>query len=173
MSVAIAVIALFVIICVLIVAYVCLCLMTSSKDADEVERRLFNEKFNKDNLDYNFYQVPYVCYNNMGLRKIDIDMDANRVGDYLLKLTKNNGGLISTFHDVYSKKEEYEQALKLLEYDILSGKQYLYEEDNPYTMQTMKYGLEDMFFTEVKTASDGILVIDGGGFNESCQADLN
>lgn len=131
------------------------------------------EKFNKDNLDYNFYQVPYVCYNNMGLRKIDIDMDANRVGDYLLKLTKNNGGLISTFHDVYSKKEEYEQALKLLEYDILSGKQYLYEEDNPYTMQTMKYGLEDMFFTEVKTASDGILVIDGGGFNESCQADLN
>ena len=43
MSVAIAVIALFVIICVLVVAYVCLCLMTSSKDADEVERRLFNE----------------------------------------------------------------------------------------------------------------------------------
>lgn len=132
-----------------------------------------DEKFNKDNLDYNFYQVPYVCYNNMGLRKIDIDMDANRVGDYLLKLTKNNGGLISSFHDVYSKKEEYEQNLKLLEYDILSGKQYLYEENNPYTVQPMEYGLADMFFTEVKTASDGILVIDGGGFNESCQADLN
>lgn len=49
MSVAITVIALFVIICVL--AYVCLCLMTSSKDADEVERRLFNEKFNKDKGD--------------------------------------------------------------------------------------------------------------------------
>lgn len=56
MSVAITVIALFVIICVLVVcvlvvAYVCLCLMTSSKDADEVERRLFNEKFNKDKGD--------------------------------------------------------------------------------------------------------------------------
>lgn len=49
MSVAITVIALFVIICVLVVAYVCL--MTSSKDADEVERRLFNEKFNKDKGD--------------------------------------------------------------------------------------------------------------------------
>lgn len=51
MSVAIAVIALFVIICVLLVAYVCLCLITSSKDADEVERRLFNEKFNNDKGD--------------------------------------------------------------------------------------------------------------------------
>ena len=51
MSVAIAVITLFIIICVFVVAYVCLCLMTSSKDADEVERRLFNEKFNKDKGD--------------------------------------------------------------------------------------------------------------------------
>lgn len=109
------------------------------------------------------YQVPYICYNNMGLEEEDADMDANRVGEYLLKLTKNNGGLISSFHDIYSKKEEYEQNLKLLEYDILSGKQYLYEENNPYTVQPMEYGLEDMFFTEVKTASDGILVIDGGG----------
>lgn len=132
-----------------------------------------DEKFNKVNPDYNFYQVPYLCYNNMGLSKIDIDMDANRVGEYLLKLTKNNGGLISAFHDVYSEKEEYEQDLKLLEYDILSGKQYLYEEDNPYTVQAMKYGLKDMFFTEVKTASDGMLVIVGGGFNENCQANLN
>lgn len=132
-----------------------------------------DEGFNSVNPDYNYYQVPYVCYNNMGLKKEDVDMDANRVGEYLLKLTKNNGGLISSFHDVYSKKEEYEQDLKLLEYDILSGKQYLYEEDNPYTVQPMEYGLEDMFFTEVKTASDGILVIAGGGFNESCQADLN
>lgn len=132
-----------------------------------------DEKFNIVNHDYNFYRVPYVCYNNMGLSKIDIDMDANRVGEYLLKLTKNNGGLISAFHDVYSKKEEYEQDLQLLEYDILSGKQYLYEGNNPYTVQQMKYGLEDMFFTEVKTADNGGLVIFGGGFNESCQADLN
>lgn len=28
-----------------------MCLMTSSKDADEVERRLFNEKFNRDKGD--------------------------------------------------------------------------------------------------------------------------
>lgn len=132
-----------------------------------------DEKFNIVNHDYNFYRVPYVCYNNMGLSKIDIDMDANRVGEYLLKLTKNNGGLISAFHDVYSKKEEYEQDLQLLEYDILSGKQYLYEGNNPYTVQQIKYGLEDMFFTEVKTADNGGLVIFGGGFNESCQADLN
>ena len=132
-----------------------------------------DENYNSANPDYNYYQVPYICYNNMGLKEEDADMDANRVGEYLLKLTKNNGGLISSFHDVYSKNEEYEQNLKLLEYDILSGKQYLYEENNPYTVQPMEYGLEDMFFTEVKTASDGILVIDGGGFNESCQADLN
>ena len=51
MSVSIAVITLFIIICVLVVAYVCLCLMTSSKNADEIERRLFNEKFNKDKGD--------------------------------------------------------------------------------------------------------------------------
>ena len=37
----------------------------------------------------------------------------------------------------------------------------------------MKYRFVDMFFTEVKTASDGILVIDGKEINESCQADLN
>ena len=51
MSVAIAIIALFVIICILLVAYVCLCLMTSSIDADEVESRLFNKKFNNDKGD--------------------------------------------------------------------------------------------------------------------------
>ena len=51
MSVTVAVIALFVIICVLVLAYVCLCLMTSSKNADEIESRLFNEKFNKEKGD--------------------------------------------------------------------------------------------------------------------------
>lgn len=51
MNVAIAVIALFVIVCVLVAAYVCMCLITSSKDADEFERKLFNEKFNKDKGD--------------------------------------------------------------------------------------------------------------------------
>ena len=40
----------------------------------------------------------------------------------MLKLTKNDGSMISTFHDVYSKKEEYEQALKLLEYMIFCRK---------------------------------------------------
>lgn len=51
MSVAIAVIALFVIICILVVAYVCMCLTTLSKDADEIERKLFDEKFNKNKGD--------------------------------------------------------------------------------------------------------------------------
>ena len=57
MNVAIAVIALFVIICVLVVAYVCMCLITSSKDADEIERKLFEEKFNKDKGDKEWLEL--------------------------------------------------------------------------------------------------------------------
>ena len=57
MNVSIAVIALFVIICVLVVTYVCMCLMTSSKDADEIERKLFEEKFNKDKGDKEWLEL--------------------------------------------------------------------------------------------------------------------
>ena len=132
-----------------------------------------NESFIADNPGYDFYQVPYVCYNNMGLNKENMDMDANRVGEYLLKLTKNNGGLVSEFHEVYSDKEEYEEYLELLEYDILSGKRYLYEGEEIYTTQNMKYGLADMVLTKVAVESNGELVILGNGFNENCKVVLN
>lgn len=40
-------VGLFIITCLLVIAYTCLCLAVSSKDREKLEKELFNKKFGK------------------------------------------------------------------------------------------------------------------------------
>lgn len=44
---AVVYVGLFIITCLLVIAYTCLCLIVSSKDREKLEKKLFNKKFGK------------------------------------------------------------------------------------------------------------------------------
>ena len=47
MNVVIIGVGAFIIACLLVIAYMCLCLAVSTKDRDKIEKKLFDERFGK------------------------------------------------------------------------------------------------------------------------------
>ena len=128
--------------------------------------------FIKNHPEYDKYSVPYICYNNWDGDQIKKDMAAYQVSSYLLNICKMPGGIISSFHNKFMKKNEYEEDLELIQYDILSGKQYLYDRNNPYVRADMVYGLAAMLINKVESEEDYSNIY-GQNFTPSCEMKVN
>ena len=70
----------------------------------------------------------------------------------------------------------------MLQYDMLYGKNYLFEENNPFMVADMKFGIKDIVIENVYTEESNIeqensdtseIVISGQGYNEFSQVEIN
>lgn len=114
------------------------------------------------------YITPYFIYDNMGLEKNDMDIEAYELSTKILDLVNEQGGVINQFHRAYKDSEDYQERLECLQYDILHGKKYIYDKKNPYSKTTMKMGIRDITVEDVNII-DNTLEVSGQGFNEySC-----
>ena len=68
--------------------------------------------------------------------------------------------------------ENYEEKLKILQYDILFGKQYIYEEKNPYQKSDLQIGLNQPRITKVYVEND-ILKVEGQNFTHASKIFVN
>ncbi|MFQ6961847.1 MAG: LTA synthase family protein [Clostridium sp.] len=128
--------------------------------------------FVKSYPEYDKYTVPYICYNNYNNGAVNVDMAAYQVSSYLLDLCGKSGGIISDFHHKYKETKEYDEKLELIQYDIISGKQYLYDKNNPYKNENMVYGFDSMLIDEVESEENSSYIY-GENFTPSCKAAVN
>ena len=70
------------------------------------------------------YQTEYVVWDNMGLAKKDRDLHAYQLSAYVLEQVGIHSGSITGIHQSMAGTEGYEDALRLMEYDLLYGKHY-------------------------------------------------
>lgn len=122
--------------------------------------------YSKVNLsDTQKYQTPYVIWNNIGEKKQDEDINAYELAPKVFDCLGMEGTSMAQFQRKYKQGQASEEDFKLLEYDILYGKDYLYDESKPFEVKDIAIGLTPLKVTSVQFDGDKA-VIKGTGFTE-------
>ena len=73
------------------------------------------------------YNTQYVIWSNFGMTKEDKDLYAYQIGAEVLDRLGIHEGTLVTYHQNYSDSKSYKKNLRALGYDMLYGKQYVYQ----------------------------------------------
>lgn len=116
--------------------------------------------------------VPYIIYNNYNEIISSQDLYSYQLSSYILDELHLSGGYITDFHQAYSDMNIYQDDLKLLQYDILNGKQYIYDESSLYIPETMHLGHDIVSITNIEKTDAGLLIY-GYNFNSDSEIYIN
>ncbi len=129
---------------------------------------LSDENFKNSNT----YQTQYVIWDNMGLEKSDKDVEAYQLSATLLEKLDISKGTLITYHQNFTDSEDYQTNLKLLQYDMLYGKRYIYGKDNPFAATDMSMGIKDVTISSVYPVGKHIFVR-GENFTDASRVYVN
>lgn len=122
---------------------------------------------------YSHFEVPYLIYSR---QKTNVQapekLEAFQLGNYLLQHLKLTGGLMEAMHQIYAENEQYPSLVKLAQYDLLYGKQYLKKEQDPIHHSALCFGIDPISILKVERMGDE-LIIKGAGFNGDSQVYLD
>ena len=119
------------------------------------------------------YQTQYVIWSNFKMTKEDKDMYAYQLSaDVLNRVGIHTGTVIKYQQDTDHSSKNYLKNLKLLGYDMLYGKDYIYGGKNPFTKTNMKMGVKSIKITKVVNVA-GKYYIKGQNFTEYSKVTLN
>lgn len=124
---------------------------------------------NADMESGDIFKTKYITWNNYGLPKADADITAYQLMAYMLDRTGIHDGTMTSFHQANharlesEKDETYIQNLELLQYDVLYGERYAYNEKDIYPASDLELGLQDAVIEKVYIEKDK-LVVTGEGF---------
>lgn len=118
-----------------------------------------------DELSYgNTQTTEYVLWANYSMRKLDRDLQTYQLAAYVTDRCRIHEGAVFCLHQSYEyaadDAEDYQNDLKLLEYDLIDGEHFAAsEEETP----AMRFGVREITLTGAEEA-DGILTLYGENF---------
>jgi len=124
------------------------------------------------------YQTQYVICNNIGLEKLDKDLEAYQLSAWVFNLIELQIGTITRYHQYYFENEkdfileDYIENMRLMEYDMLYGKSELYEGEFPYEATDLKLGISEVKIREVSYDGEKLIVY-GKNFNSFSKIMIN
>lgn len=124
---------------------------------------------NADMESGDIFKTKYITWNNYGLPKADADITAYQLMAYMLDRTGIHDGTMTSFHQANHARlesendETYIQNLELLQYDVLYGERYAYNEKDIYPASDLELGLQDAVIEKLYIEKDK-LVVTGEGF---------
>lgn len=122
----------------------------------------------EDLTDSNLYQTQYVIWDNLGLKKKDKNLTSYQLYAEVLERLGISEGNITKYHQHASwKTKTYHENLKMLEYDMLYGKNYAYDGNSPYQTVETQMGTKPITLTDVTRNGRGF-VLEGTGFTPYC-----
>lgn len=114
--------------------------------------------FENEDLYNDRYETEYVMWSNFSLERKRHDLAAYQLNAYVLERIGINEGILTQFHQANSNQTNYNEQLKLLQYDMLYGKKYVYGGKNPYPVKDMKMGISEQIITNIETKDDLIFI---------------
>jgi len=120
----------------------------------------------------NRFEMEYVIWSNFDLGAANQDLATYQLSAHVLKHLGISNGILTKLHQTYSDHENYQAALELLEYDMISGEQIVYGGESPHVATELQMGISDIIVTSVHRQEDKAFVI-GDGFTEWSQIILN
>ena len=127
---------------------------------------------------HNLYKTKYVTWNNFGMEKKDEDLYAYQVvAEYMNRLGIHEGNY---FKYNQSRKaagwrggsDRYLSGLRALQYDLLYGKRYLYDGNNPYPASDIEMGIYDIKIDRTYRFADKLFIY-GDGFTKWSKVFVN
>ena len=77
-----------------------------------------------DLISGSLYMTEYVIWSNFGLDTADKNLDANELSAYVLSLLGLSEGVITKIHQYYENKDDRDEALRMIGYDMLYGERH-------------------------------------------------
>jgi phosphoglycerol transferase MdoB-like AlkP superfamily enzyme len=125
----------------------------------------------KDMAGGNLYQTNYLIWNNFGLKIPNQNITSYRAIATIMNALDIHTGTMFRFQQAHTGEEEnFFNEMQTLQYDLLYGKQYAYNGNDPY-QPNPKYrlGVKNIVMTGIIPVRDGYL-IKGRNFTQSCKA---
>ncbi len=127
-----------------------------------------------DLTDGNLYQTDYVIWDNLGWKKQDKFMHCYQMSAELMERLGFSNGIITKYHQICENDSYYYENLGVLEYDMLYGKRYIYDQQEiPHQPTDLQYGLEEVVITDVVSADDGTVTVYGEHFTTHSKIFIN
>lgn len=128
--------------------------------------------WNSDEMEnHSLFQTEYVIWNNLNLPIVNRDVEAYQLTSHLLNLLDIHQGTMVRFHQRYlaqdeseTETEEYLDAMKILEYDMLYGDREVYGGVSPYKSVKMEMGITPIIQRRTVRGENQIIVF-GEHFN--------
>lgn len=98
------------------------------------------------------FQTQYVIWDNMGLKKKDVNLSSYQIAAEVMDRLGIHEGNIFRYHQARKNTKNYQVDLEMLQYDILYGEQYVYDGESPYARTTMRMGIYDTTLDSVVAA---------------------
>lgn len=118
-----------------------------------------NEDLENDNI----FQTEYVMYSNYDMDNVYRDLDAYQLNAYVMERVGYNNGILTKFHQKYKGEPDYQEELKLLQYDMLFGARNVYGGVNPYIEKPLHMGVFDVTIKNVREKGE-VIFIEGENF---------
>lgn len=131
------------------------------------------EEMKNDSL----FQTEYVVWNNFGLPYVRRDLEAYQLTSHVLNMLDVHEGTMIRFHQKHldmedTDSENYLEAMKILEYDILYGDREVYGGEMPYKATKMEMGILPIIQRTTVHVGDQIVVF-GENFNQYSRICVN
>lgn len=111
------------------------------------------------------HSTEYVIWSNFPMEKTRYDLPAYQLSAYVFNRLGMDDGILTKFHQRCSEDENYKEELKLLQYDILYGKKYVFDKKDPNGKKDMAMGIYQPEIQKVTKEGDSLLIT-GSGFTE-------
>ena len=95
------------------------------------------------------YNTEYVIWDNIGLQKDDKNIPAYQLMSEVLNRLDIHSGTVFNYHQQRKGTKNYLSDLELLQYDILYGKQYVYNGKAPITEGHMVMGIRNVSLSSI------------------------
>jgi phosphoglycerol transferase MdoB-like AlkP superfamily enzyme len=116
----------------------------------------------------NIYTTQYVIWDNMGLKKQDMEITSYQLAAEVFNRLNIHEGNIFKFHQENASSEDqaaYQSKFYDLQYDMLYGDRNVYGGVNPFKATKIQYGVNDIIINKI-SFDDEFLYIEGKNFND-------
>lgn len=131
------------------------------------------ENLKEENLKYNrsTYETDYFIWSNFPMDDIKEDLYCYQIGAEVLKRIGITTGTLTTYHQNHKGEKNYLSNLKILQYDMLYGKSYIYDENSPWQEYNTQLGVEPITLEKIVKIGDRYY-IKGNNFTEYSKVNL-
>lgn len=131
-----------------------------------------------DMVSGDIYKTKYVTWNNFGLEKNDKDLYAYQLMSDILDSIGIHEGTMVSYHQTQAANEDYQayiDGIELLQYDILYGNRYCYEDEDPYPATDLIMGIDEVVINNAYLSKEvkKRVVIEGEGFTQWSRVYVN